>query len=362
LAANSTNSERAFQLAIESANALGGVGGRRLRIIARDTRSDPAKVAQPAQALLDDHVALFIGPDTSDLAVELREMLLDQTAILPSYVTAHSNFRRPDWWFVMGAGTARIACELKAQIDHDKRQHPVVLTDASGYDSLIGWELTRRYGMPRLELPDDGASNSDTIVPIMQAGADAFLLIAPPRTASSLVYAMAAIGALGDPTRWYLSPTLHSPVLLETIPKGALDGARGVAPGTMVGAADFRALFKARWDDTPLDDAYAFYDAGAIAVLAMGRSMARQGSIATGKALAAHVTAVTHPGSVRVAWNELDRGIRLLDEGQEIEYLGLTGLIEFDVSGQTATASTRWWTIGPDGFKDLEAGSCDPGL
>ena len=40
LAANSVNSERALLMAIETANAAGGVAGRPVALLARDTRSD----------------------------------------------------------------------------------------------------------------------------------------------------------------------------------------------------------------------------------------------------------------------------------------------------------------------------------
>jgi branched-chain amino acid transport system substrate-binding protein len=351
LAANSTNSERALRLAVEMANASGGLWGRQLELIPRDTRSDPSKVSIAARELMDRHAALIIGPDTSDTAVELRGMLDDETIILPSFSTAHANFRRPVWWFVMGAGTARVACELHAQLVKDGHVKPVILADASNYGALVAWEMTRRYSYPEVLLPQDQSSNSATIEPIIDADADAYVLAAQPQAASSLIYAMAAIGRLKDPTSWYLSPTLHTPALLATIPGGALNGARGVAPGQVAGANDFRRAFQARWQDLPLDDAYAFYDAGAIAVLALGRSLAREGSVAAGHHLGVHVAAVTH-GKHRVAWNELAQGLRWLNEGLEVEYEGLSGSIEFDLTGQTPRANMKWWTISPDGFDD----------
>jgi hypothetical protein len=55
-----------------------------------------------------------------------------------------------------------------------------------------------------------------------------------------------------------------------------------------------------------------------------------------------------------IEWNQIERGLQLLQQGQEIEYVGLTGAIEFDLTGQTrAAASTNWWSIGPDGFVDV---------
>jgi ABC-type branched-subunit amino acid transport system substrate-binding protein len=352
LAANSTNSERAVRMAIETANASGGLWGRQLELIPRDTRSDPSKVSIAARELMDRHSALIIGPDTSDTAVQLRGMLDDETIIMPSFTTAHANFRRPVWWFVMGAGTARVACELHAQLVKDGHVKPIILADSSNYGALVAWEMTRRYSYPQVLLPQDQSSNTSTIQPIIDADADSYVLAAQPQSASSLIYAMAAIGQLKDPTRWYLSPTLHTPALLATIPGGVLDGAQGVAPGQVAGANDFRKAFRARWQEAPQDDAYSFYDAAAIAVLALGRSMARAGELATGSRLGTHVAAVTHGSANRIGWDEIAKGLRLLNEGQEIEYFGLTGLIEFDLTGQTPTANMRWWTVVPDGFDD----------
>ena len=165
------------------------------------------------------------------------------------------------------------------------------------------------------------------------------------------------MGPLQPPAGWYLAPTLHTPAFLENIPKGSLDGARGVATGTIAGANAFRVGFAARWQDAPLDDAYPFYDAGAIAALAMQRAMAREGTIPTGAGLGPHVIAVSRAGGIPVSWDELDRGLALLAEGQEVGYVGLSGLLEFDATGQTLTTNTNWWTIGPEGFADVASKS-----
>jgi branched-chain amino acid transport system substrate-binding protein len=351
LAANSANSERAVLLAVEAANAAGGVAGRPVRVLARDTRSDPAKAIPAAENLLAAGAVMFIGPDTTDVAVQLRSLLDQQAMIMPSYTTAHHPFRKPNWWFAMGAGTARVACELAAQLAADGRKAPVVLADPSAYNNLVGWELVRRYGMTQLVLPDQSSSNS-TVQPIAALPADAFVLLAQPPAASSLVYSMAALGALKKELGWYLSPTLHTPALLATIPKGALAGARGVAPGTVAGAKAFRAAFEARWQDQPLDDAYSFFDATAVALLAMERAHTREGQIPRGEALGRHVIAVTQPGTP-VGWNEIARGLTMLRQGQEVEYLGLSGPLQFDQFGEAPEANTNWWTIENDEFKDI---------
>jgi hypothetical protein len=114
--------------------------------------------------------------------------------------------------------------------------------------------------------------------------------------------------------------------------------------------AAFDARFAARWNDRPLDDAYPFYDAGALTVLSLQRALTREGAIPSGRGLSPHIIAVTRPGGALVHWNELDRGLERLRRGEEITYLGLSGQIEFDTLGQAAGSITSWWTIGPDGF------------
>jgi branched-chain amino acid transport system substrate-binding protein len=357
LAANSINSERAFRMAFELANAAGGVDGRPLKVMARDTRSDPNKVSQPARELLDAGVAVFVGPDTNELLNQLRSVLSDRTVVLPSFATASIDFK-PDSWFVMGAAAARVACELVAQLNADKRTSPLVIVNATGYNSLLAYELSLRYGTPKFVLPTEAASSTSTARPIAALSADAYVLAALPTSAAPLIQALAAIGALAEPGRWYLSPTLHTPAFLESIPRGALQGAKGVSSGKAAGAADFRARFKARWQDMPLDDAYSFYDAAALVILALQRAAARDGAIpASGVALSPHLRAVSNSGGVAIRWNELPHGLALLRDGTEVAYAGLSGPTAFDALGQTAFAATNWWTIDETGFTDIPAQS-----
>jgi ABC-type branched-subunit amino acid transport system substrate-binding protein len=357
LAANSINSERALLMAIQAANQAGGVGGRRIHVLARDTGSDPRKVTRPAQELLAAGAAVVIGPDDTSLAVQLKGLLAERTLVLPSFTTSEADIYKPHAWFVMGAAPVRVACELAAQLQVDGRQRPLVVFDPRGYNNLLGRELGFRYGFLQAFLPSEQFSTEMDVRPITSVDADSYVLATAPASASSLMYTLAAVGKLGDPARWYLSPTLHTPAFLETIPTGLLDGAHGVATGTVAGAADFRARFTARWHDQALDDAYSFYDAGAIVALALQRAISREGAVPSGTGLGRHIIGVTHAGGTPVRWDELDRGLELLRQGQEVGYVGLSGLLEFDVTGQSRSANTNWWTISGGRFTDVASHS-----
>jgi branched-chain amino acid transport system substrate-binding protein len=356
LAADSINSERALMMAFEAANAAGGIGGRPVELIARDSRSDSSRVARLAQELVDAGVVALVGPDTVDLAVAARTTLLDHTVVLPSFAAANVG-AKPSSWFLLGAPISRIACELQALLRADGRRAPLLIMDARDYASLIGWWLTNTYGIPKFVIPNDGSPSEATLRMITSTSADAYVLAASPPSATSLVYALSAIGGLTDPGRWYLSPTLHTPAFLETIPAAVLAGSHGVAQGTAAGGGDFNAAFLAEWHDVPLDNAYAFFDAGAVVALALQHALTHEGVIPSGTGLVKHVLAVTRAAGTPVRWNELARGLALLREGKDVGYVGLTGPVEFDITGQTPTSLTKWWTIGPDGFADVPSKS-----
>lgn len=359
LTVDSINSERALLMAVEIANQAGGVGGRPLRVVARDTGSNPSLVRGRAQELVDAGAALVIGPDTDDLTIAARAVLDQRTIILPSFATsANVVLYKARSWFVIGAPIGRMACELEAQVRADGRTTPMLIFNPSGYSAGIAWTLTNTYGYGRFVLPADKSPTTADLLPILRSHADAFVLAATPSSAVPLVYALLANGALSDPTRLYLSPTLHSPVFLDLVPKDGLAGARGVSQGTAADGPAFRTAFAHRWQDDALDDAYPFYDAGALAALALQRALVRQGAIPGGTGLTEHIIAVTHRGGTPIHWNELGRGLERLRAGEEVTYLGLSGELEFDSLGQTPGSTTKWWTIGPAGFTD-RAGTSD---
>ena len=358
LAANSVNSERALLMAIEAANAAGGVGGRRVQVLARDTGTVPQLAGVAADELLAADVALIIGPDNTDLTAHLRVPLLDRTVILPSLNTTSDVLWKPPTWFVMGPSTARLACELMAQVRVGGGDKPVVFHNQDGQNNFLSWELGLTYGLTKVVLPSDSNLSKETLKRILphitERESGAYILAASPASASALVYALATLDRL-DPDRWYLAPTLHTPAFLESIPKGTFNGAQGVTSGGALGPGEFRVRFASVWQDVPLDDAYAFYDAGAIAVLALQRAFTREGAIPTGTGLTSHIVALTNTGGTRILWNEIGRGLELLRNGEEIEYAGLTGRIEFDEAGHPKHASTKWWRIGDKGLYDIEA-------
>jgi hypothetical protein len=263
---------------------------------------------------------------------------------MPSFATSFIH-HKPTSWFVMGAGPPEVAAQMFALSEADGREQPLAIVSPNGYDSQIGWNLTSNHGATEVYLPRTEPSSEETVRPILERGAGAFLLSAPSPAAASLFYNLVALGEMGDPSRWYVSPTLHTPALLENIPRGLLDGAKVVSVGGSPEADAFGMSFRQRWNDEPLDDAYSFYDAGAIAVLAVQRALRLEGAIPQGTGLDPHLVAVTNTMGTPVRWNEIGRGLELLRAQQEVSYVGLTGPLAFDRTGKSLVANMQLWII-----------------
>ncbi len=88
-------------LAVEEVNRAGGIGGRRVEIVAKDDRQDPEAARQAVKELAEAGVVAVIGPMTSSMAVVARPaaeqyglVLVSPTVTTTSLSGAEDNFFR----------------------------------------------------------------------------------------------------------------------------------------------------------------------------------------------------------------------------------------------------------------------------
>lgn len=97
-------SRNAVQLAIEEANRSGGIGGRRLELLVRDDRDDPAVAARAVRDLHAAGVAAIIGPNNSSIAAgmlpvanELKVVTVSPTVSSLAFADLDDHFFRINW-------------------------------------------------------------------------------------------------------------------------------------------------------------------------------------------------------------------------------------------------------------------------
>jgi branched-chain amino acid transport system substrate-binding protein len=82
---------RTLEMLVEQVNAKGGVGGRKLQLIVKDTGSDPAKALSFAKQLIDEEqVFAIIGPPTSGETMAVKPVAQESKTLLLSCAAAEA--------------------------------------------------------------------------------------------------------------------------------------------------------------------------------------------------------------------------------------------------------------------------------
>jgi branched-chain amino acid transport system substrate-binding protein len=127
---------RGIQLAVEEINAAGGVDGRQLELIVRDTQSDPTKAVNGAAELTHSKVSLVIGPLNSGESLAVVPLLAraNTLQVHPCWVDSLTDpkkypmcFRNAPTNQQIGAAANRYVLEVL------KHKKVAVISDTTGY-------------------------------------------------------------------------------------------------------------------------------------------------------------------------------------------------------------------------------------
>jgi ABC-type branched-subunit amino acid transport system substrate-binding protein len=158
---------------------------------------------------------------------------------------------------------------------------------------------------------------------------DNFVIIDFPETFAKLGPALARTGNW-KPEQTFITDGLSSTDLAELLGPDETEGMLGTAPGAFSGDAPdaFDALYEKApgpkrnlFDSTTFDDVILCY-LGAVAA----------GST-EGDAIAAAIVDVTAPGGKKVTFEQLPEAIEALEAGEDIDYEGASGPVDWDENG-----------------------------
>jgi ABC-type branched-subunit amino acid transport system substrate-binding protein len=342
-ASNSINSERAVRLAVERINQAGGLSGRPLRLVLRDIQSDGNRTDRLFSQLVNEKTAAFIGPDSPNVVTRFVETHRQRTLFLPSVATsARDSFFGAYNWFAFGPNSRTLGCAFRWRLARDSVKRPLILHSSDSFHTEVALLLKRALDAPdrTIAIPSYAGLSAAVIEEVLRRDADGLLLMAFPESAAPFISELSFRTKTG--TRLYLSPTLNTPRFFQVVPPGALVGATLATPGRVAEGDAFAALFRQRWREDPLDEAYGFYDAAAVAALALQAALVQTGAPPTVETLGGFVRPVAGPPGEVITWNTLDRGLELLRAGQDIDYQGLSGQLDFDAQGDPAKTLVQW--------------------
>jgi ABC-type branched-subunit amino acid transport system substrate-binding protein len=375
------NLEQAMLLAVEDVNRAGGVNGRRIRLMSRDSNSGSDRGLQSLLELLyEKQVAYLVGPEENELADEVVPDIkaFDVFNVLPGYASPSADrvgthggawLRLPPSARAWGCGLAELALDngvrsVNAVVAQDDFNQGIVSQFATAFPT-VGGEL-----LSSITVRAEQASYLDRAERALDAGADRTLLIVNPTVASTMITELAVKRRRGS---WMLGPTLHTPGFLENIPYRSLNGAKLVSPTLSLtteceqlpdayrgpleckhrNADAFRLHYEGRWDgDSPFPQAHFYYDA--VVLIAMGLQYAAAQGMRAPRAYQLHaaVREMTDQATQRGHWNDLRSVFATLAEGKPLEYAGAAAEYEFDQFGAARHRVFNAWHVEKDVFVD----------
>jgi branched-chain amino acid transport system substrate-binding protein len=128
---------RGVQLAVQEINAAGGIDGRQIELIVRDTQSEPTKAVNGAAELIHAHkVSVMLGPVNSGESLAVVPLLARANTphIHPCWVDSLTDPKKYPMCFRNASTNQQIgAAANRYVVDVLKRKKVAVISDTTGY-------------------------------------------------------------------------------------------------------------------------------------------------------------------------------------------------------------------------------------
>jgi ABC-type branched-subunit amino acid transport system substrate-binding protein len=382
-AALGSNLEQAMLLAVEDVNAAGGVHGRPLALISRDSNSGSSRGLDGLLGLLyTDQVRYLIGPEEGDLANEIVSDIkaLDVLNVLPGY-TAPSVRRSTSSggaWMRLAPSPGAIGCGMAVNMLQQGVMKANTITARDDYNQGLASQFSAQFSrlggevLPSVTIDAGLESYGSDVSRVFSYGADRTLLIAYPATASTVVTEWGFAGGTGA---WFLSPMLQADGFLLNVPYKVLEGQTGLSPSLSLrnecvvadvdhperltcvrdNAARFGAHFEERWGGPPFPAAHFYYDAVVLVAMGLEYSLAQGGELPSAAALQHTIRALATPDVTAARWSDLKLGFALLKNHTPVRYVGAAAEYDFDDYGAAQYVVFDTWRIESQRFVGQES-------
>ncbi|MBN2715080.1 MAG: ABC transporter substrate-binding protein [Deltaproteobacteria bacterium] len=350
-----TNYERAAMMARERINAAGGINGTPIHFVAKDTHSDPVRaVAALNEILAHEDVIAVIGPEGADVADTIYPILEQKRILFISPMVSGSDELSTSSetpWFRLAPSAATLGRAFANHLIFSQNLTAVnTVFSNDDYNADFTREFENRFvelgGVIENSIPLSSTKLSyNNEVNLMRLGTSGNVMLSAAVDSSVRFTNELSLSNQGQKWNWFLSPTLQTPVFLQNTLQGALEGAKGI--GIRVDNPDevFVDEYKKRWDDTPLDGAFFYFDALTILGLAMTTAAHSNGGELSYAGIRDAMMEVATPSGVQVRWSETEQGFGYILNGLSLYYSGLTGPLLFTEYGQQKKALMTYWTI-----------------
>ena len=327
------------EVAVKEINLAGGVLGKPVEVLHRDSGDSSSTTAETSFAdLVAKKTDVIIGPSSSVLALRLvPKLVVSKVAMIATAATAPAISTAKDSGFLFrtvpsdaleGTALAQYLGKTKgvkaALIYFDDDQ-------GNAIHSTFATSLAKAGGTVVASEKFDAKSTIATVLANVTKAKPDVVVVASPFTAmdqnKALITGLSAAG-LGAAKLWLTGGAMAD--YSQAMPGGSLTNVNGILEGATATDA-FKARIKAA-DPNVTEYRYAAeaYDATILAALAA--SSAKDDS---GQAIARTLQSVSANGIKCLSYGEC---LDVLKTQKDIDYDGVTGLINFDANGDPQSA------------------------
>lgn len=329
-----------------------------------DTESNPQAAVQAARQQISGGARCLAGPWASSETIAVAESVAarQRTPIVSPSSTDAGITELDDDGFVYRTAPSDIL-QARALADVVERElggtdatiSLAARNDAYGQGFIdrfkAAWEEKGgRTTGPVLYDPEQPSYNSEA-GEIVAGRPDAWVIIDFFETYGRMGAALVRTGSF-DASRLFTADGLASDRIPDTIPARALVGARGTRPGTPESGDVIRA-FARMYSDAGGAPRQTFdaqnFDATMLCYLA-----ALAAGSDDGEEIAEQMQAVTSPPGRKFTFLNLAEGIDMIVRGEEVDFDGVTGPIDFDDNGDPTAATYEIYRYDPQGVLRVE--------
>jgi branched-chain amino acid transport system substrate-binding protein len=336
-------------LAAEQINAAGGVLGKDIHIVLRDSETNPTKAAATAEYTANqNNLEVIIGAAASSVTIEVIHKITPKDVLLisgsstsPALTSIDDNglfFRTVPSDDLQGKALAQKADALGYQ-----KGAVLYINDSygSGLKDAFVAEFTTELGHSVTTSIPFEAEQSDYTAELDQVFADDpdfVMLVAFPNSGGTIIHDWASGGYGGT---FIFTDGLKSPDFITNAGASNIEGMIGTAPaGATQNFNIYANAFEARFGQNPREVIYSesHYDAMMLIALAI-----EQAGEVSSTAIAAALKLVSADGEVVTGAN-IASALQKVRSGADINYEGAAGPVDFDDNGDV-TADYEVWKV-----------------
>lgn len=345
---------QAAELAAKTVNAAATAAGVKLNMVltTEDSKTDPQGAQEAATKMVEsDKISVMAGPMASSETIPVAENVTVQAGvpiISPSATSPDITkltddglvFRTPPSDALQGKVLAQVmAKEIGADATVNIGNRNDAYGNALAAEFKKDWEAgggkvgaTVSYN-PKANSLDSEAGQ------IAAGDPKAWVIVDFPDTWQKMGPALLRTGKW-DPAKTWTVDGLRSPDLPKKAGEKVTEGMQGTVPTSSDAPAG--AAFDALWKADIKADRQT-YDAQMFdAVVLYGLAAVRAGK-ADGKSIAAKLAEVSGAPGKKYTFEQLGDALKAVKAGEDIDYEGASGPIDFDANGDPASASYGTW-------------------